>query len=279
MLFSRPDGDRVKQLPLLRRFLPYLMRGRNEAVVYLDQQIRVEETLRWLEAANAERPAERRLTLYTVVLAALVRTLHERPRLNRFISGGQVWQRREISISFAVKKAMADKATMTTVKVNFDGDSTLEQVAERVRAAIGTGRGSDKTTSEKEMVAVTALPGFALRALMALQRWADAWNLLPGSVLRGDPLYASVFVANLGSVGLEAPFHHLFEYGNTPIFVTVGRIHKVPVVLDDDTLGVGTVIECKYSLDERIADGFYCARSLERFKRYVANPAELVERP
>ena len=152
---------------------------------------------------------------------------------------------------------MADKATMTTVKVNFDGDSTLEQVAERVRAAIGTGRGSDKTTSEKEMVAVTALPGFALRALMALQRWADAWNLLPGSVLRGDPLYASVFVANLGSVGLEAPFHHLFEMATRRSSSPSGGFTRCPV-LDDDTLGVGTVIECN-SLDERIADG--CARS------------------
>ena len=275
MLFSRPDGERIADLPLLRRFMPFLLRGRNESAVYLDQQIDVGATLAWLASYNDGRPPVERITFYHVVLAALVRTLAERPRLNRFVSGGRIWQRKGLSIAFAVKKQLADHAQMTTVKVEFGADDDLHNVAQRVREAIGQGRGAARTTSEKEMVVVTAMPGFVLRAVMALQRWADRWNLLPAAMLKGDPLYSSVFVANLGSVGLEAPFHHLFEYGNTPIFVTIGRIKKAPVVRADDTLGVATVVHCKYSFDERIADGFYCARSLELLRGYIADAAAL----
>ncbi len=275
MLFSRPDGERVRDLPLLRRFIPFIMRTRNESVVYLDQQIDVEATLAWLDRVNEGRDGDRKLSFYTVVLAALVHTLTERPRLNRFVSGGRIWQRRGISISFAVKKAMADKATMTTVKVEFQPGDDIEAVADRVRAAIGVGRGRDKTGSEKEMVFFGAMPGPLLRLVMLLQRWADAWNLLPGAMIKPDPMYASVFVANLGSVGLSAPFHHLYEYGNIPIFLTIGKIHKAPVVREDDTLGVARVVDCKYSFDERIADGFYCARSLEQFAARVGNAEAL----
>ncbi len=275
MLFSRSDGDRISDLPLLRRFMPYLMRGRNEAVVYLDQQIDVAGTLAWLERINDQRAAEAKITFYHVVLASLVRTLSTRERLNRFIVGGTVYQRRGITISFAVKKRFADAGKLTTVKVSFEATDTIEDVARRVSDAIGTGRGSAATTSEKEMVVVSALPGVLLRALMAIQRWADAWNLLPASMIEPDPLYASAFVANLGSIGLHAPFHHLFEYGTVPIFLTIGRIHKAPVVLADDSLGVGQVVHVKYSFDERIADGFYCARSLDIFAGLVASPDAL----
>ena len=276
MLFTRPDGAPVRDLPLLRRFMPFLLRGRNESVVYLDQTIDVGAALSWLEQVNATRTDAHLLTFYHVVLAALVRTLAERPRLNRFVSGGRIWQRKDLSISFAVKKQLSDKASMTTVKVVFDPNDRLEDVARRVREQIQRGRGERRTTSEVEMAVVSSLPNFALRWLMALQRWADRFNLLPAAMIAGDPLYASAFVANLGSVGLEAPFHHLFEYGNVPIFVTIGRIHKAPIVLADDTLGVGTVVQCKYSLDERIADGFYCARSLDLFKRWLADPQMLM---
>jgi len=279
VLFTRPDGDRVANLPLLRRFMPYLMRGRNEAAVYLDQTIQVAATKRWLDEVNVDRQGDERITFYHVILASLVRIMATRERLNRFVVGGTIYQRRGISISFAVKKNFADAGKLTTVKVEFERSDTIEDVARRVAEAIGTGRAESATTSEKEMAVVTAMPGFMLRLLMALQRLADACNLLPASMIRPDPLYASVFVANLGSIGLEAPFHHLFEYGTVPIFVTIGRIHKAPVVLDDDTLGVAEVVDIKYSFDERIADGFYCARSLERFARWLEDPSDLQQPP
>ncbi len=278
MLFTRGEGTRIRQLPMLRVLMPHLMPTRTECVVYFEQQLDVENALAYCEARNVGA-GEKRINLFTMFLAACVRAIGMRPKLNRFVVGRRLYQRHALSISFAVKKQFRDDGRLTTVKVDFHRDDTLEQVAERVREAVGVGKGEQDTGSEKEMRLVTRLPRFVLKALMGLQRWLDYWNLLPWAMLRGDPLYASLFVANLGSVGLDAAYHHLFEYGTCPLFATLGKIKKAPVV-DQETgeLSVRTVATVRYSYDERIADGFYASKTLDLFQRFVENPEEL-ERP
>lgn len=275
-LFSRPDGVPVKRPSTLRRFMPYLMPGRNEAVVYLDQTIVVDKTLAWL-ANQADR--ERPVVLFDVVLAALSQVLTERPQLNRFIAGRRLYQRTDIALSFAVKKRFVDAGKLTTVKVRLQPGADLPTVSQAVRGAVNEGKGEADTASEKEMAVVAALPGFLLRFVMWAQGVLDGWNLLPSAMIENDPLYASMFIANLGSIGLDAPFHHLFEYGSVPVFVTVGRIKKAPVVeqgLDgEDRVVVGQVMELRYSYDERIADGFYCASAVERVAELIADPGLL----
>ena len=274
---SRFDGERVKDLSLLRRFIPYVMPGRNESAVYFEQQLRLSGALAYLKRAAEEQG--RKVSFFHVVLAAVVRILAERPMMHRFVVGRRVYQRKHIDLSFAVKKQMSDDAPLTTVKVRFEPTDGLADVPGRVDAAINVGRGADRTTSEKEMRFIGRLPRFVIRLIMWGQRVLDYFNLLPSSMIRSDPLYASAFLANLGSVGVDAPFHHLYEYGTVPIFVAIGRIEDKPVVLPDGTVGVDKVVAVRYSFDERIADGYYCARSLERFKEYVENPELLLGEP
>ncbi len=271
---SRSDGERVKDLSLLRRFIPYVMPGRNESAVYFEQQLRVGSTLAFL--ATAAEEGGRKVSFFHVVLAAIVKVLAERPMMHRFVVGRRIYQRKQIELSFAVKKKMSDDAQLTTVKVKFEPSDGLAEVPGRVDAAINVGRGTEKTTSEKEMGFIGKLPRFLIRLIMWGQRVLDYFGLLPASMIQPDPMYASAFLANLGSVGVDAPFHHLYEYGTIPIFVAIGRIQDQPVVLDDGTVGVDKVVAFRYSFDERIADGFYCARSLERFKDYVENPELLL---
>ena len=49
-LLPRPDGTPVRDASVLRRFMPFLLPGRNESVVYFESQLRVEP----LEALAAE---------------------------------------------------------------------------------------------------------------------------------------------------------------------------------------------------------------------------------
>jgi hypothetical protein len=123
---------------------------------------------------------------------------------------------------------------------------------------------------------VTLFPRFIVRFVVAMQRVLDYWNLLPKSLIDTDPLYASVFLANLGSVGLDSAYHHLFEYGTTPIFAVVGRVKKAVVPGDGDVPVVREVVSLKYSFDERIADGLYCAKSLDILKRYLEEPETML---
>ena len=276
-IFRRPDGDLLARAPTLRRLMPFLMPTRNESVVYFEQQIEVAAAMELVGRLNAQRPG-RRVTLFQVVLFALMRTFAARADLNRFVVGRRLYQRKRIELSFAVKKEKTDAGGLTTVKVAFDPGDTLEAALDRIEARIGEGRGTKKLRSETEMDLVTVLPRFLVRFIMWAQRALDYVNLLPASMIDPDPLYASMFLANLGSVGLDSAYHHLYEYGTIPFFATMGRVRKAVVVDAGGAPAVRDVISLKYSFDERITDGLYCARSLDLVKGWLEDPAAL-ERP
>ena len=254
--------------------MPFLMPTRNEAVVYFEQQIEVGPAQDFVTRWN-ERHPESKTTLFQIIVFALMRTIALRDDLNRFVVGRRLYQRRGIDLSFAVKKELTDGAGLTTVKVRFDRDDTLETALGKIAARIGEGKGQRRLQSETEMAIVTRLPRSLVRFIVFAQRFLDYWNLLPASLIDGDPLYASLFLANLGSVGLDSAYHHLFEYGTTPLFATIGKVHKAIVVGPGDVPVVREVVSIKYSFDERIADGLYCAKSLAIFKRWMEDPDAL----
>jgi hypothetical protein len=128
------------------------------------------------------------------------------------------------------------------------------------------------------MRTVSRLPRFVVRLLVAAQRVLDYLNLLPGGTIRSDPLYASMFLANLGSVGIDAGYHHLYEHGTVPLFRVIGRVKKVPVVDNNGAVVARDLLETRWTFDECITDGFYCRRSQEIFRSMVEHPEHL-ERP
>jgi len=267
---ARRDGTLVTDTGVLRRMLPTLMPSRNGSIVYYEQELDLTQTLPWLEA---RKPS---VTLYELVIAGLVRVWSERPQLNRFTAGGKLYQRNEISFSISVKKSLDENAPLTSIKAIFDPNDTIDDTCKKVDALIAAGKDRERETeSEKEMRLVTKLPVWVMRWLVRLQRFVDWLGLLPAFMTRNDPLYSSAYVVNLGSVGLEAAYHHLYEYGNIPFFVVLGRVKKAPVVDDRGELVVHDVVHIRYSFDERITDGFYTSTALERFRRYIENPVLL----
>jgi hypothetical protein len=269
-LFRRADGALVKDDPPVRRIMPYLMRARNESVVYHETRYDLTRTLPWLAQQNA---AGHKVTLFQLVLYAIARTLHERPGLNRFVSGGRVYQRKGVQLSFAAKRAFADDAPIATVKVAFGPDDPFADCVTRVNGAVGGARRGEGGRVDTELKLALLLPGFLLRMVMGLLRWLDRVNLLPGSMTAPDPMFASCFVANLGSLGLSDTFHHLYEYGTVSLFAAVGRAEKMLVVGPDGAPAVRDGLQVCWSFDERIHDGFYCARSLGLAQQIVEDPA------
>jgi hypothetical protein len=281
-IFGRAEGAPIANLSSMRRMLPFLIRGRNEAAVYFELIVDVTRTLAFIEeragksGEGASKESERKkITLFQLILAAMLRTFVERPDLNCFVAGGKLRQRAKIEFSFAIKRAMRDDAPLTTTKVTFEPSDDLDRVGERMYVPVREGKAGKKTTSDVEMDIFTRLPVFVLRFLLFLQRSLDALSLLPAAMIRTDPLYTSMFFANLGSVGLDSAYHHLFEHGTCPFFVTVGRVKKGVIVGEDGAPAVRDVVSLKFSFDERIVDGLYCSRSLEIFQRYLEDPKRL----
>jgi hypothetical protein len=125
------------------------------------------------------------------------------------------------------------------------------------------------------MKLIDFVPGFAVSFFIWLQRMLDGLNLLPSALTRDDPLYTSIFIANLGSFGLDAPFHHLFEHGTAPIFAAIGKVHKAARVDEHGQVVARDVVCIRYTFDERITDGFYCAQALGEFAETLQTPMVL----
>jgi hypothetical protein len=276
-LIRRYEGELVQGESSERKFMPFLMRGRNESIVLYEQAVDVTAVLAYLERVNAGLP-EKKVTFFNVLLCAMVRAMALRPKMNRFVVGRRIYQRKWIDVSFAVKKKFHDDANMSVVKVRFDKEDTLSTVAEKVQRSISRGRDSAETGSEKLMSFFIRMPRPIIHFVMWFLRTLDYFNLLPGSMIETDETYCSMFLANLGSVGLEAPYHHLYEWGTVPLFGVIGKVAKEPTVDEAGQVVARDIVRVKWSYDERIADGFYCARSLDLFRDFMRDPQSL-ERP
>lgn len=252
--------------------LPHIMRRRNDASVWFSSEIDVEEALAYVRRVNAEAPGSR-YSLFGLVLAAAVRVFALKPKLNRFVSHRAVYQRQELSFSFIVKPSLTESSPERSAKVRYDPGDSLRAVMGKTNAAIDELRGGRSTPDENEMRFLGRIPG-ARSLFTELWRLLDALNLAPASLIRHDPLYTSAYFANLGSLGLATPYHHLYEWGTASLFVSMGRVYR-----KDCGKGAGRRhITLKITLDERIADGIYFAHAASLLSRFLRKPVEL-ERP
>ncbi len=259
-MFGPYDGTRVTPHPY-RRMMPFLMRGRNESAVYFEQQLDLGKTLPWLAERNATSTS--RVHLFHLILHALASVLHERAHLNRFTVGHRIYQRKAVFLSFAAKKAMSEDAPLATIKRRFDRDEKLDQLVAGLATDVGDARKDEPSAMDKELKVLLALPGFLLAFLIRMLDWLYKWGLAPRSLVDTDPMYASAFVANLGSIKIDAAYHHLYEHGNCPLFMTIGNVQDGKLTL-------------RYTFDERVEDGLYCAKALQLLKQRIEDPASWI---
>ena len=269
---AKRDG-RVVKVHALNAMFPYMMRSRTESLVYFSTALDVENLLAYIEKKKAEGVE---LKFFQLFIASIVKLLKERPYLNRFVSGRKLYQRNDIKVSFIAKKAASEESEETNVSLTFNEKTAFQDVIDKLKRDIKVAK-SDEEKKDDDAVIETLmkLPRFMLRMLFAALRWMDFYFNMPKMFTDVDPLRCSVYVANLGSIGIQAPFHHLFEWGNCSMFIAIGKIGYMPVALEDGTLTSRKMVEVKVTLDERIADGLYFARSLELMESYLKNPESI----
>jgi hypothetical protein len=275
-LFSRPDGKLIPNQSLVRRMLPYLMPGRNESIVYYEEAMDVTQALSFIERWNAEHGPEVKITIFHVLLAAVARAITARPGLDRFVAGGRIYQRNKTEISFAVKKEFKDEAPISTVKLEVMHGEPFADLVARARRLVSWGREDDNKPVDKELKTLFILPGFLLALAVKLARFLDGLNLLPGFMMKNDPMFASIFLGNLGSFGISNAFHHLYEYGTVSLFGAIGEMRKMVFVGPNDQPVVRWGVSVRWSFDERIGDGHYAVASLAIAREVVEHPELLL---
>lgn len=278
---GRYDGTKPLHLPSFRIIEPHVMRTRDESIGYFRIKLNLTKTLPFIEDYNSTRTLDKtnRLTLFHIILCATARTFAMYPHLNRFISGRKYWQHNRLQFSFVVKKVLEANAKETFAKIAFDPFDTLDSVRERVHNFIYHARSTKGNETEKEIDDWGKFPRWMLLLAVKFFRFLEFFGRMPKSMVKPDPLYSSVVFANLGSVGLDAPYHHIFNWGTASWFITVGKIHKAPVVNDEGQIVAQDTVELGVTLDERISEGMYFNLGLKAISDFIENPDQLLNPP
>ena len=276
---DRKDAHRA-DAPALQTIMAYLFPKRTDNEVYLNDSIDATELVRWMEQRNEGRAKEDRLTIFHCVVCGLARMVKERPYLNRFIQGWRIYERNEISISFVVKRRFADGAEEHLMVLVPKDDDDVESIGKKIRGEVKETRKSETATGGIDEVLETfaKLPRPILAPVVGVIRTLDFFGLNPDFLTDGDPDYTTILTSNLGSIKTPAVYHHLNNYGTNSIMVTIGTLHKEELLMPDGTKEIRDVIDFGATLDERIADGFYFARSLKLIRHIFAHP-EMLDRP
>lgn len=278
-LKNRPDGMRMT-VPSFKKVLTYTCPTRDEACLYYKDTLDVDKAVSMLLERNQGKAPEDRITLMHLIIASYIRTVVERPLINTFVSGHSFYRRNEISFSFVAKKELSDEGTEGLVKVKFWPTDTIQRVATRMKKAIAVGKSDAGSSSEREIEFLMKMPKPLISAFMWFYKILDSNNMLPGFMIDNDPSYSTGLVTNLGSIGVDGVFHHLFNWGNSGAIMAIGKVKKAPV--HEPRSGqarLTRVLDIYFTLDDRLADGTYYGKTFRTFRYYMENPELLFEAP
>ena len=273
---DRYDAKRIRDIDGVHFYMAYLMPKRTDAEVYINEKIDVTELLRYIKEKNES--GERKVTIFHCVIAAVARTVKMRPLLNRYISGKHYYMRNDISMGFTIKKRFSDHAEESLVIYKPKDEENLCAITDRLCPRIKEAKREEKGQSVDDILnIVKKLPKPIMHLFMAFMRFADNYGLMPKSFSSVDTNYCTVLLSNLGSIKCDAVYHHLNNFGTNGIVITIGEAHKETVFDADGNPSVRDIMNIGVTLDERIADGFYFARSLKLIKHLFKNP-ELLDK-
>lgn len=276
---DRRDGRWIKDVTGLQTIMMHIMPNRTDAEVCLKDEIDATELLKYIEEKNKQH-TNYKTTIFHCIVVCVARILRERPKLNRFIQGRRTYERNEVSISFMAKRRFADNAEEAFMFFVPKDEDTLDTVSHWIYGDITEMRKSEHSTGgmDKTVDSFAKIPRLLLMLVARIVRWLDFWGINPKAITAGDANYSSVLLSNLGSIKCPSVYHHLNNYGTNSVMITIGELHKVPKVMEDGSIQIRDVIDFSATLDERIADGFYMARSLKLIKYVFAHP-ELLDKP
>lgn len=275
---DRFDATLVRDIDALHWFMPYLYPNRADNEAFIREEFDLTNLEAFLEKKNEGLDKAHRYTIFHAVCAAIVKTFTLRPQMNRFIKGCRLYQRDDLSLGFVVKKQFRDNAAEGLAFIKFPPETTVDSLHERIMQEIFECRSDKLDNSTKGMEMFTHLPRWLMRIAIFILHRLDFYGKVPYDLIKADPNYASVFLTNLGSIKLNAGYHHLSNWGTTSVFVVIGEKARKPVFNEDGTFEMRTMLDVGITLDERIADGYYYAKTVRLLKKLIENP-ELLDRP
>lgn len=275
---DRTDGRRVRSMQPMEYVSPFIMVHRNDASNYFRESLEISHAEEYIQQKRKEGLTN--FGYMHLIIAAYVRTLSQYPGLNRFISGQQIYARNEIAVNMMVKTQMALNAPETSIKVIFQPDDTANDVYERFQKAMEDVYNTEKKSDFDSVAGIIhRIPRLTKKWIMWNLRIMDYFGILPKSLLKVSPFHCSIFITSMGSLGIQPIYHHLYNFGNVPVFLAFGSKYK-----KYELSRTGEVLNTLYMdiavvTDERICDGFYFSSGFRKFGHLIKHPHSLDKKP
>ena len=278
-LGDRSDGYKVRTINPMNKMMPYIMPQRCDACNTYADMFDVTKTDKYCREKVKE--GRTNFGFLHVLIAAYLRAISQRPGINRFVSGQKIYTRKDIQIVMVVKKTLSLDSPDTVLKVRFNPDDTAEEVYDKFNAGVMKIQNApDKKNSfDKLNKAIAFIPGLLCRWTVKFLNFLDYFGLLPKKLLWLSPFHGSMIVTSMGSLGIRPIYHHIYNFGNLPVFLAYGGRRSVVTLDAEGKTAVKKYIEMKAVTDERICDGYYYASAFKIIKRHVENPELLSVKP
>ncbi len=287
MYWNRPDGTLVRDLPLNRRVMPYIMRTRNESAFYFTYELSLDKTDAFIDEFNATHP-KMPIDIFHIAVFALRDVMVRYPTLNRFVAGGRIYQRNDIWFTYSPRDMQWGDSPFLVAKRRFDPDEPFDEMVASMHEPpyaagndSGNGNGgangySNRAAAEADRFARTVLglmrtPSSVRRLAMRGVRVVDAMGMLPGSYIRADPMFSSAYFTELAHTGLVGGQSHLQEHGTCGSICLLGTPQPRPGEPDDAPRPRRT-LQVSFAFDERMEDGLVSWFGLKHFQRVVEDP-------
>lgn len=274
---DRWNGRRIRTLPPMMYAVPFIMRDRCDAQNYFRGSVDMDIVERYLRKLKTENDGVLKGVGFMHLLAAsYVRTVSQMPAINRFIAGQRIYARHDISLSMVVKKSLELNAQESTIKVRFQPTDTLADVYSKMEEKIAVAKAAGDTNGFDRITRkLFSLPALFFRGFINILRFLDYFGFMPKALDEVSPFHASFFISNLGSLGIPTIYHHLYNFGNLPLFITFGSMYRQKEIDRDGNEKVRKRLDYTVVMDERITDGHYYATAFKSLENYMRHPEQL----
>lgn len=274
----RKTGRRIKSGIPMDAVSPFIMPNRTGAANSFFATVDIGRCEELIRAKRAE--GLKNFGMIHIFMAAYIRVVSQFPGINRFIQGQRLYARKDIEICMAIKKELKLNAPETVLKLFAAPQDTLEAVYRQLDHEIA----ENKKAGERNGMDVAArvlvrFPGVFLKFSIWFLKLLDYFGLLPGGLTKLSPFHGSMFITNMGSLGLPPIYHHLYDFGNLPVFIALGAKRTEYSMNKEGEVEKHRLVDFTVVCDERICDGHYYAAAFKKFKKLVEHPEQLLEPP
>lgn len=275
--FAKKEGRRIRSIEPMQGVEPFIMPNRTGASNWIRDVINTENIDAYINQKKAEGLTH--FNLMHVLVASYCRVIAKRPALNRFIRGQRIYARNGIEICITIKKEMKLESPDTCVKIPLSPECTAEDVYFAFEKAINDYRNEPGGSFDSVAKSLNYIPGIFLKFVVGILKAMDYIGWLPRFLTKLSPFHGSLFITSMGSLGIPVIYHHLYDFGNLPCFLSFGAKYKKNEVQKDGSVKEVPYVDFTFVMDERICDGYYYANVLKQFRILLRHPERLDEPP